>query len=204
VAAYTKSGGSWLTWLLIEELYKPNFFCDNVSKKLLDGYVYKTERVEPTCTIHIVRNPFDLICSAYNYFLLTERAVSKDFFKNFLSNKGISGLNPTPWKYFVNHYDKNCEHTITYEDLTENPVETLQNILPISEETLDKYSLEKLRDREAGVNSAVINRTTNKKYSFFNKASKYYYKDMLDKDLIDLGINTFEEELNRYWDKKWI
>ena len=43
VASYTKSGGSWLVWMLIEMIHKPPFFCDLVDKSVLDEFVKKTE-----------------------------------------------------------------------------------------------------------------------------------------------------------------
>ena len=37
IASFPKSGGSWLVWMLMDLIHKPDYYCDLVDKKILAG-----------------------------------------------------------------------------------------------------------------------------------------------------------------------
>jgi len=203
IAAYTKSGGSWLTWMLIDAIYKPNFLCDQVDKAVLDKIIFKTERIiRRNPDVHIIRHPLDVMCSMWNYMLLTNRATGNqetEFYNNFLQ-EGCSSLNTTTWKQFISWAGTENTTQIKYDALVNDTHSELQRVLPdvnISS-TIEKYSVEALRERELE-SSKKINRVTNEKYSFFNKASSFYYKDILSNDIMDRGHKLFNKQIEEYW-----
>lgn len=203
IAAYTKSGGSWLTWMLIDAIHKPDFLCDQVDKTVLDKIIFKTEQiVSTTPDVHIIRHPLDVMCSMWNYMLLTNRATENqetEFYNNFLLN-GCSRLNATPWQQFVDWASAENTIQIKYDALETNTESELQRVLPDVDisSTIQKYSVEALRERESD-SSKKINRVTNEKYSFFNKATSFYYKDILSDDMISRGHELFNEQIQEYW-----
>lgn len=203
IAAYTKSGGSWLTWMLIDAIHKPEFLCDQVDKTVLDKIIFKTEQiVRTTPDVHIIRHPLDVMCSMWNYMLLTNRATENqetEFYNNFLQN-GWSSLNPTPWQHFIDWAGTENTIQIKYDALVNDTCSELQRVLPDVDisSTIEKYSVEALREREPE-SSKKINRVTNNNYSFFNKATSFYYKEVLSDDMIIKGHKLFQEQIREYW-----
>jgi hypothetical protein len=204
VAAYTKSGGSWITWMLIDILHKPEYNCDTVAKSVLDDLIFKTE--VPTVeapTVHVIRHPLDVVCSAWNYMGLTNRSstcTADEYFNTFLNTGVLPVFNNNRWMDFVT-WGEQAEHQILYNDLVDNPSRELQKIvgdIDVSE-SVQKYSLETLREREKGVDATAMQRVTNKKYSFFNKASSFYYNEILTEEQINQGHKTFRKEIEKYW-----
>lgn len=204
IACYTKSGGSWLHWILIDWLYSPDLLLDLEDKVVLDKYIKKTEipltRVVPD--IHLVRHPLDLCYSLYNYLLLTNRATEKD--KERLLNSFVEGnLSLSQGKTYFSFMDwaESAPITIRYEDLNKDPVKTLSEVQKLKPDkpiqpSIEKYSLENVRARESQVK---FSRPTNRKYSFFNKASSFYYKEMLSEKQIETGFKTYDRFIRKYW-----
>lgn len=202
IASFTKSGGSWLTWMLIDILHQPSYFCDQIEKKELDKLIWKTENKKTNLPdIHLIRHPLDICCSAYNYLLLTDRAKQDfdQFVENFCRSKGevFGKLN---WVNFVEWAEK-CEYQIKYDELCENPEREIRKILGDIDikDTLEKYSLEALRNREG---KTEFKRPNNNNYTFFNKASSFYYKQLMSKKQIEIGNKAFEPQIEKYWPKE--
>lgn len=91
--------------------------------------------------------------------------------------------------------------TIRYEDLNKDPVKTLAEVQKLNPDkpiqpSIEKYSLENVRARESQVK---FSRPTNKKYSFFNKASSFYYTEKLSEKQIDTGFKTYDKFIRKYW-----
>jgi hypothetical protein len=202
VAAYTKSGGSWLRWLIMDTKSPQDFYGDLVPSAEIDKHVRKTEYILKrggSADIHIIRHPLDIICSAVNYCHLTNRPIdTPSYIDNWITNATLRGLNEYSWKDFVKW--AGSQHTIRYEDMLEDPVKIVSDFVG-KDATLavEKYDINRLRAREAGVDSNKIGRETNKKYSFFNKASKYYYDELLTPEQIARGKDKFKEEIEKYW-----
>ena len=193
VACYTKSGGSWLTWMLIDILHKPKFYCDQVNKTVLDKLIHKTESVLDTKPdVHCMRHPLDVACSWHNYNLLTNRNHSS--FDQHIENYFADAHK---YKNFI-QYGKRATHQIRYEDLLDNTEQTLKQIVGDRDvsEAIKKYSVEHCRLRE---HSVMLDRPNNKKYSFFNRATKYYYKDMLNEQQQQKGFAVFRDIIKEYW-----
>lgn len=207
IASYTKSGGSWLTWLLIEILHEPDFLCDQVDKKELDKIIPKTEVIlKQTPDVHLIRHPLDVMCSMWNYALLTNRASpdqETQFYDLYLA-KGrspLASLNQTRWRDFV-RWASSCKYQVKYDSLVNDPASELVKIVRKRQnvsKAVDKYSVEVLREREKSVDAKKIGRVTNKKYSFYNKADSFYYKEILTTEQIKQGQEVFGEELNKFW-----
>ena len=202
IASFTKSGGSWLTWMLIDIIHRPTYFCDQIEKKELDKLINKTEgKTKKLPDIHLIRHPLDVCCSAYNYLLLTDRAKQdfNQFVESFCRSKGrVFGENN--WANFVTWAEK-CEHQIKYDELCEDPEREIRKILGDIDirDTLKKYSLEALRKREG---KTEFKRPNNNNYTFFNKASSFYYKEMMSKKQIETGNKAFEQQIQKYWPKE--
>lgn len=203
VAAYTKSGGSWLTWMLIDAIHKPDFLCDQVNKTVLDRLIHKTEIITASVPdVHLIRHPLDIMCSMWNYMLLTNRAnpqQENEFYHNYLTN-GQSSLNSTPWTKFVDWANNKDTIQIKYDDLVADTRSELQRVLPDTDisNTIQKYSVEALRERESE-SSKKINRPTNENYSFYYMASSFYYKQVLPDHIISKGHALFREQIQQYW-----
>jgi len=202
IASFTKSGGSWLTWMLIDILHQPSYFCDQIEKKELDKLISKTEgKTTNLPDIHLIRHPLDICCSAYNYLLLTDRAKQDfdQFVESFCRSKGrVFGKNN--WANFVTWAEK-CEYQIKYDELCEDPEREIRKILGDIDirDTLEKYSLEALRKREG---KTEFKRPNNNNYTFFNKASSFYYKELMSEKQIEIGNKAFEQQIQKYWPKE--
>lgn len=204
IASYTKSGGSWLHWILIDWLHSPDLLLDLEDKTGLDRYIKKTERplagVVPD--IHLVRHPLDLCYSLYNYLLLTNRATENE--KEGLLDSFVEGnlsLSRTKSYFSFMEWAESAPITIRYEDLNKDPVKTLGEVQKLNPDkpiqpSIEKYSLENVRARESQVK---FSRPTNKKYSFFNKASSFYYAETLSEKQIDTGFKTYDKFIRKYW-----
>lgn len=194
VACYPKSGGSWLTWMLIDIIFKPDYYCDQVNKPLLDKMVHKTETVlDKKPHLHMMRHPLDIACSWYNYKLLTNRA-NKNNFDQHIQQFYADHLK---YKGFIK-YGLTAPIQIRYEDLLEDPTATLVNIVGQQDvsETIEKYSLANCRNREHQVE---LDRPNNQKFSFFNRAEKFYFKDMMNKSQIHKGHELFGDIILKHW-----
>ena len=204
IASFTKSGGSWLTWMLIDIIHRPSYFCDQTEKKQLDKLISKTEgKTKKLPDIHLIRHPLDVCCSAYNYLLLTDRAKQdfNQFIESFYSTNGrVFGSGN--WTLFVQWAEK-CQHQIKYDELCEDPEREIRKILGDIDirDTLEKYSLEALRVREG---KKELKRPTNNNYTFFNKASSFYYKELMTEAQIRKGNETFKEHIEKYWPKELV
>ena len=44
IASFPKSGGSWLVWMLMDFIHKPDYYCDLVDKKILDSIYPKNRK----------------------------------------------------------------------------------------------------------------------------------------------------------------
>lgn len=203
IACYPKSGGSWLAWQLIDILYQPDFYCDQVSKPILDKLIQKTERSMPNKPdVHMMRHPLDIACSAWNYMLLTKRAKPEEqdnFIDAFIKNKSFNkgGAGSEHYDVFMN-YASQAPIQLRYEDLLEHTELMLKSIVgdkPV-QESITKYSVEACRNRE---HSKDIGRVDDKKYSFFAKADKYYYKTIMNQDQISRGHKAFQKYIELYW-----
>ena len=104
------------------------------------------------------------------------------------------------WENFVTWAEK-CEHQIKYDELCEDPEREIRKILGDIDirDTLEKYSLEALRKREG---KTEFKRPTNNDYTFFNKASSFYYKELMSKKQIEIGNKAFEQQIQKYWPKE--
>lgn len=204
IASYTKSGGSWLHWILIDWIHSPGKLLDLEEKRILDGYIRKTELIIPNTRpdVHLIRHPLDICCSLYNYFLLTNRATEED--KKELLDKFVGGQ---PSMAFDRSYFEFMEWGMTapiiirYEDLNRDPEKALIEIQQVNpnksiKPSIEKYSLDKVRSREGKVKFV---RPTNKKYSFFNKAASFYYQEILSEKQIEIGLKTYEKFIKLYW-----
>jgi len=210
VASFTKSGGSWLVWMLVDLLTNPDGYCDLMEKEKLDCLVHKTEQPMHNIKydLQIVRHPLDICCSSWNYLKLTDRAnISQhDFYDSFIDTGGkILQLERDSWKNFMAHTEPRTNITIRYEDLLDDTEGTLRKIIAKSNparvldripDVVEKYSVENCKSREGNVK---FKRPTNKKYTFFNKAEKYYYDEILTSDQIDRGMEIFGEYIEKYW-----
>ena len=140
VASYTKCGGSWLTWMLIDILYKPPFFCDLVDKSQLDYFVGKTEKpldIQPN--IHVFRHPLDVVCSAWNYVFLTDRLLGladnleppteAEFYDNFIEKGSLMFFHENIKYIKAYEYGQWAPIQIKYEDLLKNPKGELKKII---------------------------------------------------------------------------
>jgi hypothetical protein len=203
IACYPKSGGSWLAWQLIDILYQPDFYCDQVSKPILDKLIQKTERTIPNKPdVHMMRHPLDIACSAWNYMLLTKRAKQEEqrnFIDGFIKNKRFNkgGAGSENYDVFMN-YASQAPIQLRYEDLLEHTELMLKSIVgdkPV-QESITKYSVEACRNRE---HTKDIGRADDKKYSFFAKADKYYYKTIMNQDQISRGHKAFQKYIELYW-----
>lgn len=203
ISSYTKSGGSWLTWMLIDILHKPDYYCDQVSKTQLDKLIRKTEQpILDKPDVSIIRHPLDVVCSAYNYCLLTYKQVPsrEQYIHHYLMNGNLLEIQGTTYKNMFN-YGQRAPIQIKYEDLLENPQKELQKIvgnIDVSD-TVEKYSLENCKQREKNIDTVVMQRNTNPNYTFFNKATKYYYKEQFTQEQIQLGHTVFADILEKYW-----
>lgn len=202
IASFTKSGGSWLTWMLIDILHQPSYFCDQIEKKELDKLILKTEgKITKLPDIHLIRHPLDVCCSAYNYLLLTDRAKQDfdQFVESFCRSKGRV-FGKQNWVNFVQWAEK-CEYQIKYDELCKDPEREIRKILGDIDirDTLEKYSLEALRNRE---NKTEFKRPNNSNYTFFNKASSFYYKQLMSEKQIEIGNQAFEPQIQKYWPKE--
>ena len=203
IACYPKSGGSWLVWQLIDILYQPDFYCDQVSKPILDKLIRKTERsISKTPSVHMIRHPLDIACSAWNYVLLTKRGKPEEqtaFIDKFIENKSFSknGVSSENYDKFMN-YGSRAPIQLRYEDLLDHTELMLKSIVgdkPV-QESITKYSVEACRNRE---HTKDIGRVDDKKYSFFAKADKYYYKTIMNQDQINRGHKAFQKYIELYW-----
>jgi len=204
IASYTKSGGSWLHWILIDWIYSPEKLLDLEEKRTLDKYIRKTELIIPNRTpdLHLIRHPLDICCSLYNYFLLTNRATEED--KKELLDKFVAGQPSLAHNrnYFeFMEWGMTAPIVIRYEDLNKDPEKALLKVQELNPDkpikpSIEKYSLDKVRSREGKVKFI---RPTNRKYSFFNKASSFYYPEILSQEQIHIGLKTYEQFINLYW-----
>lgn len=210
VAAFTKSGGSWFCWMLTDLCYLPDKFVDTLEKREIDKYILKSETIPPTrpqrFNLHIKRHPLDVACSAWNYMLLTDRAKNikpEQFWNEYVKSEGkLKHINSgrISWKQFIELADNSSENILRYEDILDDTENCLRKILGDDNripEVLEKYSLKNLREREPTVN--YKQRKTNRQYSFFNKASKYYYREIMPKHIVELGLEKFKPEIEKYW-----
>lgn len=205
IGAYTKSGGSWFRWMLIDLLYEPEVYLDQLPDAEVKKYIDKVEKVGKRLPdIFLLRNPLDLVCSAYNYCNLTNRIVNEiDFYTEFFTCGTLQQLNRVSFKRFVEWANNSQNPIFLYENLLTNTRNILADVtgrpLARCDITIQKYSLDSLRAREINVNPEKIQRITNKEYSFFNKGTKYYFEEKVPEDLIALGKEYFFEELNSFW-----
>lgn len=210
VASFTKSGGSWLVWMLVDLLTDPDGYCDLMEKGKLDRIVFKTEQPihNARYDLQIIRHPLDICCSSWNYLKLTDRAnISQhDFYESFIETGGkILQLERDSWINFLAHTEPRTNITIRYEDLLDDTEGTMRKIIsPTNPQhildripiVVEKYSLENCKSREGKVK---FKRPTNKNYTFFNKADKYYYDEILTPAQIDKGMEVFGEYIEKYW-----
>jgi len=211
VASYTKCGGSWLTWMLIDILYKPPFYCDLVDKSQLDYFVQKTEKpldIQPN--IHVFRHPLDVVCSAWNYVFLTDRLLGladnleppteAQFYDNFIEKGSLMFFHENIKYMRAYHYGQWAPIQIKYEDLLENPKGQLKKIIASGDidGAIKKYSLKNCKAREKEKQNQ-FHRTTNPDYSFYYKADKFYYKEKMTQEQIDKGHEKFYDVINKHW-----
>ena len=210
VASFTKSGGSWLVWMLVDLLTDPDGYCDLMEKDKLDRIVYKTEQPMHSTNydLQIIRHPLDICCSSWNYLKLTDRAniTQHDYYDSFIDSGGkIFQLERDSWKNFMAHAEPRTNITIRYEDLLDDTEGTLRKIVSKSNPArildripvvVEKYSVENCKNLEGTVK---FKRPTNKKYTFFNKADKYYYDEILTPEQIRRGHEVFGEYIEKYW-----
>jgi hypothetical protein len=203
IASYTKSGGSWLTWMLIDIIHKPDFNCDQVAKATLDKLIHKTEIPQiANPDIHIFRHPLDVVCSAYNYCLFTNKPVPSlhEYIDHYLTNDNLLNLQTVKYKIMFN-YGKKAPIQIKYEDLLENTKQELCKIVESNniDKTIEKYSLDNCKKREKTIDPVKMQRDINKNYTFFNKATKYYYKEQFTTEQIQKGHNVFADIIEQHW-----
>jgi hypothetical protein len=203
IASYPKSGGSWLTWMLIDIIHKPDYHCDQVAKAILDKLIMKTEIPKiANPDIHIIRHPLDVVCSAYNYCFLVNKPVPplSQYIDHYLANGKLLTLNTVTYQSMYN-YGKKAPIQIKYEDMLENTKKELSKIVASVniDKTIEKYSLDNCKAREKTVDPEKIQRNTNKNYTFFNKATKYYYKEQFTPQQIQKGHTVFAEIIEKHW-----
>jgi hypothetical protein len=206
IASFPKSGGSWLVWMLMDLIHKPDYYCDLVDKKILDSYIHKTERPinHQQPNIHIFRHPLDVVCSAYNYALLTDRSVVEEhlFYDVYLNNGHLDNFGNNTTYRTQYEYGLQAPIQIKYEDLLSNTSAQLRKIVTTDQQTLDntinKYSLENCRKRESEVKDK-LSRNTNTNYTFFYKAQKYYYKEKMTQTQIEKGHAVFSDIIKEHW-----
>lgn len=213
VASYTKCGGSWLTWMLIDIIYQPEWYCDIVNKTHLDHYIKKTEiplgrSYKPT--IHIFRHPLDVVCSAWNYVHLTdrfkmlavneERPTEKEYYDFFIKYGKLKYFNEHIKYMDTYNYGKQAPVQIKYEDMLKNPKKELKKIIkegPI-DRAIKRYSLENCKAREKQAQEK-LERNTNPDYSFYYKAKSFYYKDKMSEAQINKGHAMFYDLILEHW-----
>ena len=91
-------------------------------------------------------------------------------------------------------------HTETDETCALN-----DNLLTISSPVLYLETIYFPQPAVGGLSASVeidpvkINRKTDFKYSFYYKATSFYYKDILTQDQINFGLSQFKPIINKYW-----
>jgi len=211
VASYTKCGGSWLTWMLIDIIYQPKWYCDLVNKNHLDHYIKKTEiPLNKKPTIHIFRHPLDVVCSAWNYVFLTDRfamlgvneekPTESEFYDHFLKRGSLMYFNEQVKYMDAYNYGLKAPIQIKYEDMLLDPKKELQKIIkegPI-DRAIKRYSLENCKKREKDAQQK-LERNTNPDYSFYYKAKSFYYKEKMSKAQINKGHAMFYDLILKHW-----
>lgn len=211
VASYTKSGGSWLVWMAIELLYKPDYFCDLTDKTILDELVKKTEypiSIRPD--IHVFRHPLDVVCSAWNYTQLVQdeecKLTESEYYDYFLEEGALFNFIPKTQYEDSFVYGLQAPIQIGYEDMLDNPARELIKIVSYNPKAelknvnsaVEKYTLQNCKSREHdAVNT--LTRRTNPGHSFFFKARKYYYKEKLNTIQLQKGHAVFSDIIKEYW-----
>ena len=198
-----------MAWMLADALYSPDIYLDQVDRTtVVDTYVRRIEAPESESKpdVGLIRHPLDVCCSAFNYLLLTNRInenKAEKFFTDYIESRGsVSPLNKgATWQSTMLWLENNASNIVLYDDLVKNPEKVLQTILGKKDvsASVDKYSLEKLRLREKDVDQKKIKRVTNKNYSFFNKGTTMYHKEIMSPEVQTLGNAVFREHIDKYW-----
>ena len=170
-------------------------------------------------TIHIVRDPRNVISSLKNHYLLKDYNEASEFLFNeqkWIVDKEDKQLIHAPtllssWGTHYNMWKKSKKNylLIKYENLINNPFEEfeklkvyIENLLKINidmeifQNAIESTSFDKLKkmenENEFFENSIEEN---NKKITFFNFGKNNNWKDLLDKDLANMIEKKFFKEM---------
>lgn len=180
----------------------PEIFQKSIRERSYIGY-YKTHYILPfrkRKIIFLIRNPFDSLCSYYEYLLRTHDCHYSSINEFIKSNKGISlYIKHLKFRDKIMKYNKD-NLIIKYEDIETNKAKIIYDILKfINSNYTGEYFKEIMisTDRSAMVQNESKS-GTDKKFRDFSKRKDYRkYRNLIEYDLLN-KIN----ELEKYYYEK--
>ena len=177
--------------------------------------------------IYIIRDPRKIVSSlAHHYQISTDQAFKfMQTEKNAIYQKEDNrylGFNALfSWKFHITSWIE-CKKfpvlTIRYEDLQNETFLTFKKVLNFINEigklkksfdrekvkkTIKSCEFKKMQklELENGFEEAMIKKDTNERIKFFNLGKKNNYKELLDSKLIDKMNFSFQDQIEKYYDK---
>lgn len=208
LASFPRSGNTWFRFLLENATGEHTGNASSKPSRILprsgDGIVIKTHRKDSfryTHAIHLVRNPFDVIDSFYDW----KASLGWEWKYGELSWDDFVQLTLPLWRAHTRHWldARPARFLVRYEDCVRDPVGQFGALLtwlgrPVSEEQLreavERTSFDRLRKQQAEV-SAVGERffrrgRAQKGIERFSDAQRAYVLDFAARELARCGYDS--------------